>query len=382
MKSISFRYLWLILFLEGLLLGVFLSLFASFPLSQRQSSPSIPKVAGFESASSKNKASSRTSHEDLLAGYKILHHTLTKEAQLQQLHWFRNVTFRGPTGELQRLMTLMHRTSGARRKELHMLFQLPPVIVLSEAPVTVMGDAIQGRAERQGMKELLFSEGTFNSRFVLLQAQATRMVAAVALSVEEKDTQPERKKWLRELANEFEGIRNELVCALDTSPSSCLDDREGVVARVQSSLVILKRNASVWKVHIISRRKELESFFRIWKANMVSKLGDLERKVRHFFGNCWQKMKARTRESMRVGFVPLSPTDSNSSDDESQTYIIEEVDANSVDYDSNLPNPFVSHDAKSILSASPQEFPCSSIETNTISSEPQRDAEKLNQFPM
>ncbi len=51
----------------------------------------------------------------------------------------------------------------------------------------------------------------FDVRFVVLQAQATRMVAAMARANARFDSNAERKAWLSGLATEYEGYRDELI---------------------------------------------------------------------------------------------------------------------------------------------------------------------------
>ena len=58
---------------------------------------------------------------------------------------------------------------------------------------------------------MLSRNGGFDVRFVLLQAQATRMVAAMATATARFDPNSERKKWLKSLANEYEGYRSDLI---------------------------------------------------------------------------------------------------------------------------------------------------------------------------
>jgi hypothetical protein len=58
-------------------------------------------------------------------------------------------------------------------------------------------------------------DGSFGIRFILLQAQATRMVAAIAMAAAELEPNPRRKKWLTDLAAEYEAIRDELVVIVE-----------------------------------------------------------------------------------------------------------------------------------------------------------------------
>jgi len=155
--------------------------------------------------------------DEMLTGYKILHHTLGKEAQLQYLHWLRDATFRWPTGEFKRLFTQIHQLSKDRRKELESLFEMEPKISLAEAPKSKIGDAIQGAAEWSGTVELIspLYEKTFDIRFVFLQAQATRMISAIASSIQDLEQNPKRALWLLETAKEYEDIREQLIRAME-----------------------------------------------------------------------------------------------------------------------------------------------------------------------
>jgi hypothetical protein len=154
-------------------------------------------------------------HGDLLIGHQILHHTLGKESQLKFLGWVRQATFRGPSGDLERLLTRIHQTSARRGQELERLWKLDPPINLAEAPISKIGDAIQDSAENRGTVEMIKPHGdTWNVRFYFLQAQATRMVAAIAFSAASMDPNVERRNFLQQLSKEYEDLRNELVEAV------------------------------------------------------------------------------------------------------------------------------------------------------------------------
>ncbi len=162
-------------------------------------------------------------HNELLVGYKILHHTLKKESQLKFLHWLRDATFRGPKGSLKSALTTVYKTSTTRFKELeHLFVDESPIIRLKDAPKSAIGDSIQDDVEKTSTGELVplpFSSSSPSSvphlqwgvRFVLIQAQATRMVVALSTSLMKFETNPGRKQWLTQLADEFEGIRETLV---------------------------------------------------------------------------------------------------------------------------------------------------------------------------
>ena len=136
---------------------------------------------------------------------------------MRYLHWLRGATFRGPTGEMKRIFTLIHQTSRNRTAELERLWKLEPNITVGQALDSKIGSAIQGIAEWSGTVEMVSPtlESTWDIRFALLQAMATRMVASVASSVAGLDTNKERVRWLKDLAAEYEFIREQIVNAME-----------------------------------------------------------------------------------------------------------------------------------------------------------------------
>ena len=152
--------------------------------------------------------------EDLLVGYSLLAQTLGSEEKLKYLLWLREATFQGPGKEVERLMTLIYEKSGKLSAELEKLRELSPRVT-GTPPASPIGDAIQAAAQWNGTKEMLFPDGKFGVRFVLLQAQATRMVAVIAKQTAKIDPNPKRKKWLETVGEEFEGFREQFVKAME-----------------------------------------------------------------------------------------------------------------------------------------------------------------------
>jgi len=156
-------------------------------------------------------------HDNILIGYKILHHTLAKESDLKFLKAMRKATFRAPSDGLDRLLSKIATTSSTRGRELEKLWQQQlPTIDISSAPTSDIGQAIQDTAEFMGTKEMIsFSAANiWSARFWFLQAQATRMIAAIARSLSKRDPNQIRRQWLRQLALEFEYIRDQVVEAV------------------------------------------------------------------------------------------------------------------------------------------------------------------------
>jgi len=165
---------------------------------------------------------------DLLTAHKLLSHTLAKEAQLKFLHILRKATFRKHEQELERLMVVIYKTSAQRNKELQNYYwALDPPIDLSLAPESKVGDAIQYQAETKGTLEMTMPNllSQFDARFYFLQSQATRMIAAIAKAGADIETNTERKKFLLDMVNEYESLRDELVRAVTTA-IECEDSYE------------------------------------------------------------------------------------------------------------------------------------------------------------
>ena len=123
----------------------------------------------------------------------------------------KKITFSRPVLEIDEIMNRLSDISKARLGELEELRQLAPDVSADPTHLDPIGEAITSNATKAGMDEMLDREGSFGIRFVLLQAQATRMVSAISMAAAEIETNARRKKWLTNLAEEFESIRDELV---------------------------------------------------------------------------------------------------------------------------------------------------------------------------
>ncbi len=161
--------------------------------------------------SSAPKPASSSAHEDLLMGYSLLADTLADESHLRALKILKKLTFQGPVEEVGKAMDTLAKASKTRNKELKDLRRLAPDVTGEPATHSPIGDAIQAVAKDVGTQEMLDRHGAFNLRFMILQTQATRMVAAMATAIAEHEPNAERKKWLGEVATEYEGYRNQIL---------------------------------------------------------------------------------------------------------------------------------------------------------------------------
>ncbi len=150
------------------------------------------------------------SNRDLLIAYGILSDTLADESKLDTLLLLKRVTFSRPVPEIEDIMKRLAASAEERAEELEELRTLEPDVSAEPVGVDAIGAAITGAAKEAGTDEMLGGD-SFGIRFVLLQAQATRMVAAIAEAAAGMETLPERSAWLTSLAAEYEGFREELI---------------------------------------------------------------------------------------------------------------------------------------------------------------------------
>jgi hypothetical protein len=154
-------------------------------------------------------------HQGLLTAYALLEDTLSQEAKLGALAFFLKVTFRRPVPEIDDLMHRLSDLSKKRLAELDQLRELAPEATDAPDFTDPIGSAITSAATDAGMDEMLDRKASFGIRFVLLQAQALRMISAISLSAAEIETNQRRKEWLHALSAEYESIRDELVVVLE-----------------------------------------------------------------------------------------------------------------------------------------------------------------------
>lgn len=152
--------------------------------------------------------------ESLLIGYDLLAQYLDAEAHLRYLSWLRELTLQGTAKEIERIMTEIYEGSSQRSDELEKLRTLSPRAT-AKPPPSPIGSAIQSAAQWDGTKDLLFPDGRFGMRFVVLQAQGTRMLAVIAQETAKIDPNDERKKWLEAVARQFNGLREQLLKAVE-----------------------------------------------------------------------------------------------------------------------------------------------------------------------
>jgi len=172
---------------------------------------------GCGSSSAAPAAASTISEPDrgeLLTGYALLEKTLSDESNLGKLELFKKLTLDAPNAAIGKLMNELSHTSDARGDELGRLRKLAPSVADAPAKRSPMGEAINDIAGELGKSDMLSRNGGFDVRFVLVQAQATRMVSAMASAIARFEPNPDRKTWLLKLAREYEGYRGRLIAYL------------------------------------------------------------------------------------------------------------------------------------------------------------------------
>jgi len=149
--------------------------------------------------------------EDLLIGYELLADTLRDESKLRWLDLLKKLTFSRPTDGVSDFLEKISSATKTDARRLDQLRTLAPDASAEPRTTSVIGDAITAGAKSRGSEEMLDRHGAFNIRFMLLQAQALRMIAVMAAEIAELDPNPQRSAWLTEIAVKYESYRDELV---------------------------------------------------------------------------------------------------------------------------------------------------------------------------
>lgn len=157
------------------------------------------------------RSGSAAPDQGLLTAYELLESTLTEESRLGLLGFLKKITFSRPVPEIEDIMTRLAETSGQRLEELEEVRRLSPDVSQEPNWMDPIGEAITSSATTIGLREMTARGSGFGVRFILLQAQATRMVYAISNAAADLETNRRRKKWLTDLAVEYEGFRDELV---------------------------------------------------------------------------------------------------------------------------------------------------------------------------
>ena len=166
------------------------------------------------SASLPRPATSSTD-QDLLTAYQLLEDTLREESRLGLLGVLKKITFRRPVPEIEDIMKRLSKTSKQRLEELEELRVLSPDVSAEPDSNHEIVSSITSYATTAGRGEMVEIGGSFGVRFVLLQAQATRMVYPISTAGAEIEPNQRRAQWLTTLAAENEGYRDDLVVIIE-----------------------------------------------------------------------------------------------------------------------------------------------------------------------
>ena len=153
--------------------------------------------------------------EDLLIGYGLLADTLSDESKLGWLKWVKRLTLDAPIDSVRALLDELSAAAKADAKALAALRELPPDVTGKPANPSAIGDAITADAKERGSDELLARHEKFNLRFLLLQAQALRMIAVIATETAAIDPNEERRTWLEDVSKKYEKFREDLIAIFE-----------------------------------------------------------------------------------------------------------------------------------------------------------------------
>ena len=103
-------------------------------------------------------------------------------------------------------------TGTDRRGQLRQLRKLSPAVSAKckQQGDDPFGEAIGNAVTYSVFGDLIDRSADFDLNWVLLQITTTRMISATARAMVGFEVSKERKRWLKEVAKEYSGIRNEL----------------------------------------------------------------------------------------------------------------------------------------------------------------------------
>jgi hypothetical protein len=154
---------------------------------------------------------SEAKRQELLSGYELLANTLADESKLGKLEIVKKLMLDAPNDRIGKLMDGLSHVSETRADELEELRKLEPQVSDKPARSSPIGEAINDIAKDFGKDDMLSRKGGFDVRFVLVQAQATRMVAAMSAALARFEPHPKRKQWLEKVSRDYEDYRGDLI---------------------------------------------------------------------------------------------------------------------------------------------------------------------------
>jgi hypothetical protein len=149
--------------------------------------------------------------QDLVMGYSLLQHTLDDEAKLDQLALLKKLMLSSPNDRITSLMRQIADDAEVSTDELAELRLRSPDVTGNPATKSAVGEDVQAIAKHMAEDEVISRASGFDIRFVMMQAQATRMVSATAQALAKHDQNLARQKWLGKLSKKYEGFRAELI---------------------------------------------------------------------------------------------------------------------------------------------------------------------------
>ena len=162
--------------------------------------------------------------QDRQIGYHLLLTTLEDESQLDMLLLAKAVTFAWPAEPVRAMIRdISEAAFEAKRALSDTANDTPP---LPSAPLERnFGDLLRASIKTWSRAQLLARSGQFPERFLVIQAQATGMLRAVAGELSMLEPNAERAKLLRDMSRRFGRLNQAIVERLRMIPGT--NERKG-----------------------------------------------------------------------------------------------------------------------------------------------------------
>jgi hypothetical protein len=154
----------------------------------------------------------------ITSGYSALKLFLEDEQYLTAIRRVNTVvTFEGISDKSAELIDSICDASDVDIKKLKQLAAESPVIVFDDFSEDTIVKATFDSLRLTTAKDLLFETGEFEKNILLSQLNVLRLISHLAIQLGEKETNPNRKEWLDQLAKRYESYYQQVSLMITVS---------------------------------------------------------------------------------------------------------------------------------------------------------------------
>ena len=146
-----------------------------------------------------------SSNDDLHSGYSALRLFLADEQHLTTIRRVKTViSLEGVSDSTSKLIDQISGSSKKALEQLDRLAEAKPVIVFHEFDDDSIGKATLDSMRYATAKEFLFDSDDFEKNLLISQSQILRVISHLAKQLEQNETNPKRRAWLKKVAKRYE----------------------------------------------------------------------------------------------------------------------------------------------------------------------------------